>query len=151
MSDFYDRNEKRPPRSREAALLRDLHALLGLSRARAPALRAQVKGIDIESIKRRADLARVPVMRKSDLAALQAEMPPFGGVCTTRPSALKRLLVSPGPIFEPEGHAKDWWSVARALFAAGIRKGDIILNCFSYHLTPGGHMMESGARALGCP
>jgi phenylacetate-CoA ligase len=64
---------------------------------------------------------------------------------------LKRLLVSPGPIFEPEGHAKDWWGAARAFFAAGFRKGDIVINCFSYHLTPGGHIMESGALALGCP
>jgi phenylacetate-CoA ligase len=90
-------------------------------------------------------------VRKSDLKAMQEETPPFGGLTASRASTLKRLLVSPGPIFEPEGHAKDWWGAARAFFAAGFRKGDIVINCFSYHLTPGGHIMESGALALGCP
>jgi phenylacetate-CoA ligase len=151
MLDYYDRYEKRTPKSRETALFRDLRALLAVGKPRMAALRTQLKGIDVAAIKSRADLACVPVLRKADLSALQKEIPPFGGACATRPGALKRLLVSPGPIYEPEGHAKDWWNAARALFAAGIRKGDILINCFSYHLTPGGHMMESGARALGCP
>ena len=150
MSEFYDRYESRPHASRETALFRELRALLKIARARAPALRRQLRTIDIDSLRTRADLAAIPVQRKSDLKAEQSERPPFGGFTTTRPSHLKRILVSPGPIFEPEGQGKDWWGAARALYAAGIRKGDIILNSFSYHLTPGGHIMESGAHALGC-
>jgi phenylacetate-CoA ligase len=151
MADSYDRYEKRAPRSRDVALLRDLRGILSVSRSRAAVLRTQLKGIEIDTLKTRADLAQIPVMRKSELTARQTETLPFGGACGTRPGALQRLLMSPGPIFQPEGHAKDWWNSARALFAAGIRKGDIILNCFSYHFTPDGHMIDCGARALGCP
>lgn len=150
MPDFYDRYESRPHKTRENALMRELRALLKIARARAPALRQQLKTIDIDSLKTRADLAAIPVLRKSDLKPAQAERPPFGGLATARAAHLKRILVSPGPIFEPEGHGKDWWGAARALYAAGLRKGDLIINSFSYHLTPGGHIMESGAHALGC-
>ena len=150
MPDYLDRNETRSPHSRETALMRDLRGILSVARPRAPGLREQLRGIDLVAVKKRADLARIPVVRKSDLAARQNEMAPFGGLAATRPGALKRLLVSPGPIFEPEGHAKDWWGAARALKATGFRKGDVVLNTFSYHLTPGGHIMESGAHALGC-
>jgi phenylacetate-CoA ligase len=149
--EHYDRQETRSPASRENTLFRDLRGVLKIAKPRAPALRAQLKGIDLESVKTRADLAAIPLVRKSELKALQDETPPFGGLTASRCAGLKRLLVSPGPIFEPEGHAKDWWGAARAFFAAGFRKGDIVLNCFSYHLTPGGHIMESGALALGCP
>ena len=146
----YDRYETRSPQSRENNLFRDLRAILGVAKSRAPALRQQLKGIDIASLRTRASLAAIPVIRKSDLHDMQKKSLPFGGLAATRAGALKRLLVSPGPIFEPEGNAKDWWGAARALFAAGIAKGDIVLNCFSYHLTPGAHIMESGAHALGC-
>jgi phenylacetate-CoA ligase len=149
--EHYDRQETRSAASRENTLFRDLRGVLKIAKPRAPALRAQLKGIDLEAVKTRADLAAIPVVRKSDLKAMQEETPPFGGLTASRASTLKRLLVSPGPIFEPEGHAKDWWGAARAFFAAGLRKGDIVINCFSYHLTPGGHIMESGALALGCP
>ncbi len=151
MSEHYDRQETRSPTARENALFRDLRASLKISRMRAPALRAQLKGVDIDGIKKRADLAAVPVVRKSELMSRQANDPPFGGLVATRCASLRHLLVSPGPIFEPEGHARDWWGSARALFAAGFRKGDIVLNTFSYHLTPGGFMMECGASAIGCP
>jgi phenylacetate-CoA ligase len=149
--EHYDRQETRSAASRENTLFRDLRGVLKIAKPRAPALRAQLKGIDLEAVKTRSDLAAIPVVRKSDLKAMQEETPPFGGLTASRASTLKRLLVSPGPIFEPEGHAKDWWGAARAFFAAGFRKGDIVINCFSYHLTPGGHIMESGALALGCP
>lgn len=151
MADYYDRYERRAPRSREAALLRDLRGILSVSKARAATLRMQLKGIDVDQIKTRADLAPIPVLRKSDLGARQKEMPPFGGACATRPGALQHLLMSRDRTFQPQGHAKDWWNSARALFAAGIRKGDIVLNCFSYHFTPDGHMIDCGSRALGCP
>jgi phenylacetate-CoA ligase len=151
MTEYFDRSETRSQVSRENALMRDLQSMLKIARARTPTLRRQLKGIDLDGLKKRAGLAAIPVIRKSDLVAMQANEPPFGGLTATSPGRLKRLLVSPGPIFEPEGHARDWWGTARAMFAAGFRKGDVVLNTFSYHLTPGGHMMESGAAAVGCP
>jgi phenylacetate-CoA ligase len=95
-------------------------------------------------------LAKLPVLRKADLVALQKESPPFGGLNVTAPGKVRRLWMSPGPVFEPEGKGEDVWGTARALFAAGFRPGEVVHNSFSYHLTPGGFIMESGARALGC-
>ncbi len=89
-------------------------------------------------------------MRKSGLATLQDRDPPFGGFATSEVGAMGRIYMSPGPIFEPEGAGQDWWRSARALFAAGFRKGDVVHNTFSYHLTPGGWILDAGARALGC-
>src|SRR5581483_7092130 len=94
--------------------------------------------------------AKLPVLRKPVLAALQKETPPFGGFNTTPPGKAKRLQMSPGPIFEPEGWGKDFGNCARALFAAGFRPGDIVHNSFSYQLTPGAYILEEGAHALGC-
>jgi phenylacetate-CoA ligase len=145
-----DKPESPYPAAAEAALFAKLRALLPAAAQNAPALARQLAGVDIASLKSPADLARVPLLRKSDLKAMQEAAPPFGGLAATKPGLLKRLLVSPGPIFEPEGRGADWWGAARALHAAGLRAGDILLNCFSYHLTPGGHVMESGAHALGC-
>lgn len=150
MSEFFDRYETRPAKARETAFFRDLRAVLKISRARAPALRRQLKSVDVDAIVKRADLAAIPVVRKSDLAAMQAETPPFGGLAAARATQLKRIFSSAGPNFEPEGFGKDWWGAARALHAAGMRKGDIVLNCLSYHFVPDGHMMESGAHALSC-
>ncbi len=146
----YDALETRDPAKREAAEFRALRALLKQAAAHAPALKRQLRGIDITGLKSRAALAEVPLLRKSDLKAAQQAMPPFAGLTAVKAGALARLLVSPGPIFEPEGPYMDWWGAARALFAAGLRKGDIVLNTFSYHLTPGGFIMDSGAQALGC-
>ena len=131
MTDHYDALETRDPALRETALFDALSRHLGR-----PADRAA--------------LAALPVLRKAELAVLQAEYAPFGGLTTLPPGRLRRLLVSPGPIFEPEGAGADWWGAARALFAAGVRAGDVVHNSFSYHLTPGGFIMESGATALGC-
>ena len=89
-----------------------------------------------EAVTSRAALAKLPVLRKSELAARQKQHPPFGGFNVTAPGRVRRLLMSPGPIFEPEGAGTDFWGAARALFAAGFRAGDIVHNCFSYHLTP---------------
>ncbi len=146
----FDKLEARAPELRERALFKDLRAILRATRPRASALRKQLQGIKIEEVKTRADLAKIPVVRKSDLVQLQGDDPPFGGLTAAKASGMRRLLVSPGPIFEPDGHGKDWWGAARALYAAGVRRGDILLNTFSYHLTPGGHIMESGATAIGC-
>src|SRR5438046_1727363 len=102
-----------------------------------------------KSVASRAALSKLPVLRKSALLGLQKETPPFGGFNVTPPGKAKRLFMSPGPIFEPEGHTGDY-NGARALFAAGIRAGDVVHNCFSYHLTPGAFILEAGAHALGC-
>jgi phenylacetate-CoA ligase len=95
-------------------------------------------------------LAKLPILRKADIAVLQKKDPPFGGLNVIAPNKARRLLMSPGPLFEPEGEGSDWWGAARALFAAGFRRGDIVHNSFSYHLTPGAAILESGAHALGC-
>ena len=102
------------------------------------------------TITSRAALARLPVLRKSDLPALHKAAPPFGGFVPGHPGSFGRLFTSPGPIFEPEPTHADPWRGARALFAAGFRPGDVVLNTFSYHLTPGGFIFDTSARALGC-
>jgi phenylacetate-CoA ligase len=134
----------------ETARFSRLREILSAAIPNAPTLARQLAGVEIASLHSLADLARVPVVRKSELKSLQESAPPFGGLTAIKTGLLKRLLVSPGPIFEPEGHGEDWWGAARSLQAAGFRAGDIVLNCFSYHLTPGGHIMENGAHALGC-
>jgi len=149
MSEFYDKLETRDPAAREKDLFSRLPGAIARAMS-APGWAEHLKGVDPKAVTSRAALAKLPVLRKSDLPAMQKAMPPFGGLAVTPPGKLKRLLVSPGPIFEPEGHDMDAWGAARALYAAGFRAGDIVLNTFSYHLTPGGHIMDSGAQALGC-
>jgi phenylacetate-CoA ligase len=146
----YDKLETADPEKREKALFKDLRLLLDFARGRAPALRKQLKGIDIKALRDRAALAKVPVLRKSDLMAMQQASPPFAGLTTVKPGQLARLLISPGPIADPEGIYMDWWGAARSLTAAGFAKGDVVLNTFSYHFTPGGFLMDSAAQALGC-
>jgi phenylacetate-CoA ligase len=149
MAEFYDALETRDPAAREQDLFARLPGAIARAMS-APGWAEHLKGVDPKAVTSRAALARLPVLRKADLPALQKARPPFGGLAVTPPGKLKRLLMSPGPIFEPEGHDADAWGAARALFAAGFRAGDIVLNTFSYHLTPGGHIMDSGAGALGC-
>ncbi len=149
MSDFYDALETRDPAMREKELFARLPEAITKAMS-APGWAEHLKGIDPKALTSRAALAGLPVLRKADLPAMQKAMPPFGGLALKRPGQLRRLLVSPGPIFEPEGHDADAWGAARALYAAGFRPGDIVHNAFSYHLTPGGHIMDSGAAALGC-
>jgi phenylacetate-CoA ligase len=147
---FYDKLETVDPEKREKAQFKELRALLDFAKAKAPALRKQLKGVEIKSLKDRAALAAVPVLRKSDLLAMQQAAPPFAGLTTVKPGQLARLLISPGPIADPEGIYMDWWGAARSLVAAGFAKGDVVLNTFSYHFTPGGFLMDSGAQAVGC-
>ena len=149
MPDHYDALETRDPAQRE----REQSAALPEVVARAmtaPGWAKHLSGVDPKSVTSRAALAKLPVLRKSDIAALQKQNPPFGGLTVTAPGNMHRLLMSPGPIFEPEGGGADWWGTARACFAAGFRAGDIVHNSFAYHLTPGGFILESGCRALGC-
>ncbi len=105
--------------------------------------------VDASSITSVADLAKLPVLRKSDLGAAQKANPPFGGLTTLKTSGFAHVFQSPGPIYEPGGMGHDWWRMGRFLHAAGIGKGDIVQNCFGYHLTPAGMIFENGARAVG--
>src|SRR5712664_1789258 len=149
MTDHYDALETRAPAMREAKLFARLPDVLRKAMA-APAYAERLKGIDPSGIADRAALARLPVLRKSDLPALHKAAPPFGGFVPGLPGSFGRLFTSPGPIFEPEPVRADPWRGARALFAAGFRVGDVVLNTFSYHLTPGGFIFDASARALGC-
>ena len=108
-------------------------------------------GVDADSINNPTALAALPLTRKSDLKDLQAAAMPFGALNATPIQGLKRLFMSPGPIYDPEGRGADWWRAAPALLAAGVVGGDVIHNCFSYHFTPAAFMVESAAQALGCP
>jgi phenylacetate-CoA ligase len=148
-ADYFDALETRDPHSREHEQVAQLPDHIARA-VTAPGWAKQLAGVDPSSVTSRAALAKLPLLRKSDLIALQKEHPPFGGFNISQPGTLRRLLMSPGPIFEPEGGGIDWWGVAPALYAAGFRAGDVVHNAFSYHLTPGGFMMESGAHALGC-
>jgi phenylacetate-CoA ligase len=103
-------------------------------------------GTDASQIQTLDDLPKLPVLRKSDLSKWQSETPPFGGLAT---SNVAHIFQSPGPIYEPGGISHDWWRIGRFLHALGIGKGDIVQNCFGYHLTPAGHIFENGARAVG--
>ena len=149
MTDHYDARETRDPKAREAELFSRLPDVLRAA-MKAPAYAERLTGIDPASITSRTALAGLPVLRKSELPALHKAAPPFGGFVAGPLGAFGRLFTSPGPIFEPEPVHADPWRGARALFAAGFRPGDVVLNTFSYHLTPGGFILDTSARALGC-
>ncbi|MGQ2909627.1 MAG: phenylacetate--CoA ligase family protein [Aliihoeflea sp.] len=134
----------------DADLLAAMRAQISRAAEHQPFWAARLAGVDVAALTSRDALGAVPVLRKSELAELQAKAPPFGGLTATPAGRLARLFVSPGPIFDPEGHGRDWWGAAKALAAAGVTPQDIVLNTFSYHLTPAGAMFESGAHALGC-
>jgi phenylacetate-CoA ligase len=150
LSEYYDARETRDPAEREADLFGRLPAVIAAALA-APAYAERLSGIDPAEISSRAALARLPVLRKAELPGLHKGAPPFGGFVPVPLSSFGRLFTSPGPIFEPEGSGRDPWNSARGLFAAGFRPGDVVLNTFSYHLTPGGFIMDSAARAIDCP
>jgi phenylacetate-CoA ligase len=147
---YYDALEIRDPKIRETQLLGALPALIAHAKRRAPAFAERLKGVKAKDITTRAALAELPVTRKSDLIAVQKTNLPFGGFAALPPGQMSHIFASPGPIYDPEAGTKDYWRVARALFAAGVRKGDILHNAFGYHLTPAGWMLDSGARAIGC-
>ena len=149
MPDMFDARDTQDAAARQADLFGRLPDVVRAAVA-APAYAERLKGIDAAQITDRRALAQLPVLRKSELPALQKAAPPFGGLVSAPLSAFGRLFTSPGPIFEPEGTGADPWGAARALFAMGFRRGDVVLNTFGYHLTPGGFIMDSGARALGC-
>lgn len=145
-----DALETRPHADRLADQLTRLSAQLQWAHDSSPAYRALLAGIDLAAVNTLAALATLPVTRKSALIAEQAAQPPFGGYAALATGAAARVFASPGPIYEPQGLGDDFWRLSRALYAAGFRAGDVVHNTFSYHFTPGGFMLDSGARALGC-
>ena len=145
-----DALETRPHADRLADQLTRLPAQLQWAHDSSPAYRALLAGIDLAAVNTLAALATLPVTRKSALIAEQAAQPPFGGYAALATGAAARVFASPGPIYEPQGLGDDFWRLSRALYAAGFRAGDVVHNTFSYHFTPGGFMLDSGARALGC-
>lgn len=154
MTEYYDALETRDPAARETQLMAALPAQVAHAQKAAPAFSAILAGLQASDVTSRQALARLPVTRKHELLARQQatrSTDAFGGFSTLlRGPQMPRVFSSPGPIYEPEGTGKDYWRAARALFAAGFRAGDLAHNAFSYHMTPGAFIMESGAHAIGC-
>ena len=158
--DHYDALEVRDPEQREAALMAALPTQVGHAKAHAPAFAELLRQIEAAAVTSREALAALPVIRKHELLERQQAQrahDPFGGFSAigwgaphARSRGARRVFQSPGPIYEPEGHATDYWRMARALYAAGFRAGDLVHNSFGYHLTPAGSMMETAAHAIGC-
>lgn len=149
MADTLDSLETRLPEQRERELMQRLPQLVARAQS-APGWARILEGVDAASITSRAALARLPVTRKSELKGLQHAAPPFGGLTSTAPRQLGRIFMSPGPIFDPEGRGPDWWRFSRPMYAAGVRPGGLLQNCFSYHFTPAAFMVEGGAARIGC-
>jgi phenylacetate-CoA ligase len=154
MTSFYDALETRDPAQREAHLLASLPRQIAHAQRATTALAQILADVDATTITTRPALACLPVTRKPDLFERQKAGRPddlFGGFSSLRRGrGMPRIFSSPGPVYEPDGAARDYWRIGRALFAAGFRAGDLVHNAFSYHMTPGAFMMESGAHAIGC-
>jgi phenylacetate-CoA ligase len=154
MSQHFDSLETRSTAEREAALFAALPAQVAHAQKNSAAFAEILKGVDAASVNSREALAKLPVTRKSELFERQKAQRAsnvFGGFATQGWGAgVTRVFSSPGPIYEPEGAGKDYWRAARAIYAAGFRSGELIHNSFSYHMTPAGSMMETGAHAVGC-
>ncbi|MFT5174872.1 MAG: phenylacetate-CoA ligase [Gammaproteobacteria bacterium] len=150
MSDFYDSLETRDPEQRESDLFAALPGQLANAQARTEYFRTLLEGVDPDQITSRESLAALPVTRKAEVSSLQKNSPPFGGLAASALGEMARVFASPGSMFEAQPHRADYWRCARALFAAGFRRGDLVHNTFSYHFTPAGAMIEAAAHALGC-
>lgn len=157
LDDHFDTLETRSADAREATQLAALGDRVAYAKVHAPAFAATLAHVDPRELTSRTAVAQLPVLRKSELLALQKDRRPFGALAAAgwgardgRGPRAGRVFSSPGPIYEPEGLGDDYWRLARALYAAGFRAGDLVHNCFSYHFTPAGSMLESGALALGC-
>ena len=150
MNEFYDSLETRSKDERAAAQLAALRAQLSHAKNNTTAYANALEDIDVESIDDFESFATLPLTRKSELLALQGEHRPFGGYTADNSAQLTHVYASPGPIYEPGFAVADFWRFARALYASGFRRGDLVHNCFSYHFTPAGQMFDSAAQALGC-
>jgi phenylacetate-CoA ligase len=146
---LFDALEARTPAERESEQFHLLVNQLRHAKARTPRYAELLSGTDVDTVTDRTALANLPVTRKSELSQSQLSDPPFGGYASEADNFL-RVFASPGPVFEPQGRREDFWRFARALHAAGFCSGDLIHNTFSYHFTPAGFMVDSGAHALGC-
>ncbi|AUQ75907.1 phenylacetate--CoA ligase family protein [Phaeobacter piscinae] len=144
----FDSLETRSAEARASDLAEQLPQQIARAMA-APGYGDSLRNVDAASITSVADLAALPVLRKSDLGKAQAAHPPFGGFTVKPASGFAHIFQSPGPIYEPGGVDHDWWRMGRFLHAAGIGPGDVVQNCFGYHLTPAGTIFENGARAVG--
>lgn len=147
---YYDPLETRDPEEREADLMDKLARQVAHAKETTHHYFQLLAGINPFDCASREALARLPLTRKRDLIELQKKVPPFGGLNALPRAKAKRVFASPGPIYELQGAETDHWRMARALYAAGFRHGDLIHNCFSYHFTPGAFIFEGGARKLGC-
>jgi phenylacetate-coenzyme A ligase PaaK-like adenylate-forming protein len=147
---FYDALERREPAEREAALMTALPRVIAAAKQHTTAHSERLAKVRPEDITDRRALADLPITRKSELIELQRQNPPFGGFNAVPVGEVARIFASPGPIYEFEARRPDFFRMARALFAAGLRAGDLVHNTFAYHLTPAGAMVESAALALGC-
>ena len=148
-TDTLDELETRDPAQREHDLMARLPQLIARAQ-QAPGWARILDGVDAAAVNSRAALAALPITRKSDLKTLQQRELPFGGLAATPTSELRRIYVSPGPIYDPEGRGRDWWRFSRPMYAAGVRAGGLLQNCFSYHFTPAAFMIEGGAARIGC-
>lgn len=148
--EMFDARERLTPDQREADLFAKLPDFLIHAVRSASGWAEHLSGFDLTVVSSPEALTALPVLRKSDLLVRQKEKPPFGGFLAGTLEGVERVFMSPGPIWEPQAEGDDPWNGARALFAAGFRKGDVVVNAFSYHLTPGGFILDHGARALGC-
>ncbi len=150
-SPYFDDLETRDPEERLTSLFRRLPDQIQYAIDNAPVYKELLGHIDARAVTDVTALARLPVVRKSELLERQRNVPPFGGFAAQLIAGAARVFCSPGPIYEPEPAVEDYWRMARALYAAGVRKGMLVHNTFAYHFTPAGSMAESGAHALGCP
>jgi phenylacetate-CoA ligase len=148
---YFDDLETRDPELRERALFKALEDQIANAKKNAPYFADLLKEVQPHQVKDRAALAKLPVTRKSDLIRLQKARPPFAGMTAIAAGQLGRIFASPGPIYDPQADKRDYWGIARALYAAGFREGELVHNTFSYHFTPAGFMFDLAAQALGCP
>lgn len=149
MNQYFNDHEIIDHEIREQSLLAELPSLVSFAQQECSHYEQILRDVDAKKITSRQALASLPITRKSDLINLQKQTPLFGGLQANNAN-IHRIFQSPGPIYDPENTKHDWWRVGQAFHAAGFRKGDIVQNCLSYHLTPGGFILDSGARACGC-
>ncbi|MBU2926560.1 AMP-binding protein [Colwellia sp. 1_MG-2023] len=149
MNKYFYESECESSPLREQALLRRLADFINYAKQECEHYKETLAHIDGEKITSRELLAQLPITRKSDLIRLQAKQSPLGGLNAAKAN-LGRIFQSPGPIYDPENTKDDWWRMGQAFYAAGFRQGELVQNCLSYHLTPGGFILDSGARACGC-
>ena len=150
MSEFFDSLETRDHQDREQALIQAIREQIAHAKNKAPIYQTLLADVDPDNVTDAEAIASLPVTRKSELIKQQQSNRPFGGYAAIMAPQLAHVFASPGPIYEPGSNRSDYWRFARTLYAAGIRAGELIQNCFSYHFTPAGSMVDSGAHALGC-